>query len=141
MLASARDLPLTRDASETDLLDQAAGHGGRTPQSTKIIELEPGLELERGTFVQGNATSGFIYTLKNGTVKRMQFSISLAGSENIAMGESALERTVECDGGSSSIVGAALVTDVAALWKIKTKFSWQEVADNAADEGAEGGGG
>lgn len=136
--ASARDLPLTRDASETDLLDQAEGHGGRTPQSTKIIELEPGLELERGTFVQGNAPSGFIYTLKNGTVKRMQFSISLAGSENIAMGESALERTVECDGGSSSIVGAALVTDVAVPWKIKTKFSWQEVADNAADEGAEG---
>lgn len=136
--ASAHDLPLTRDASETDLLDQAAGQGGRTPQSTKVIELEPGLELERGTFVQGNATSGFIYTLKNGTVKRMQFSISLAGSENIAMGESALERTVECDGGSSSIVGAALVTDVAAPWKIKTKFSWQEVADKAADEGAEG---
>lgn len=54
------------------------------------------------------------------------------------MGESALERTVECDGGSSSIVGAALVTDVAAPWKIKTKFSWQEVADKAADEGAEG---
>jgi len=94
-------------------------------------------ELAQDIFIyttRRHSPTQFAYTVFCGKFKRLRFTISFHGSENMALDDGTLSRTIYVEPYQRIELGTLVVRNPHMPWTCKTKYTWEEKPPRISDE-------